>query len=318
MIGLQLFPIAYEWVGGGRHATDFGAPAYLAVAAVVLLSILLVNRYGSPMLRNMAVLVGMLVGAALAYGLGMGSFHSVQESPWLTVPYPFYFGLPTFSLIPIATMVVVMIVQMVESMGLFVAIGDIVDKPVEEKQVINGLRANGLASTIAGMFAAFPFIAFMENVGLVILTGVRSRWVVAISGLLMCSVALVPKAGAIIASMPTAALGGAGIAMFGVVAAAGIQTLGQGRLRAQSLQRADRRLHPRRRAGAGAGPGPVQAIARVVAAVPAQQRGHRLPGVGVAQRHPQRRRSVPDAAASKSATHSLWTGADHDSTRKTS
>jgi uric acid transporter len=149
----------------------------------------------------------------------------VQESPWLTVPYPFYFGLPTFSLIPIATMVVVMIVQMVESMGLFVAIGDIVDKPVEDKQVINGLRANGLASTIAGMFAAFPFIAFMENVGLVILTGVRSRWVVAVSGLLMCSVALMPKAGAIIASMPTAALGGAGIAMFGVVAAAGIQTL---------------------------------------------------------------------------------------------
>lgn len=104
----------------------------------------------------MAVLIGMLIGAGLAYGLGMGSFHSVEEAPWLTVPYPFYFGLPTFSLIPIATMVVVMIVQMVESMGLFVAIGDIVEKPVEDKQVINGLRANGLASTIAGMFAAFP------------------------------------------------------------------------------------------------------------------------------------------------------------------
>jgi xanthine/uracil permease len=105
---------------------------------VVLLTILLVNRYGSPLLRNMAVLVGMLVGAGLAYGLGMGNFHSVEEAPWLTVPYPFYFGLPTFSLIPIATMVVVMIVQMVESMGLFVAIGDIVDKPVEDQQVVNG------------------------------------------------------------------------------------------------------------------------------------------------------------------------------------
>jgi len=133
VIGLQLFPIAYEWVGGGRNASNFGAPAFLAVAVVVLLTILLVNRYGSPLLRNMAVLVGMLVGAGLAYGLGMGNFHSVEEAPWLTVPYPFYFGLPTFSLIPIATMVVVMIVQMVESMGLFVAIGDIVDKPVEDQ-----------------------------------------------------------------------------------------------------------------------------------------------------------------------------------------
>ncbi len=276
VIGLQLFPIAYEWVGGGRHASDFGAPAYLAVAAVVLLSILLVNRYGSPMLRNMAVLVGMLVGAALAYGLGMGSFHSVQESPWLTVPYPFYFGLPTFSLIPIATMVVVMIVQMVESMGLFVAIGDIVDKPVEEKQVINGLRANGLASTIAGMFAAFPFIAFMENVGLVILTGVRSRWVVAVSGLLMCSVALVPagrRDHRLDADRSPRRCRDRHVRRG---RGGGDPDPGQGRLRAQSLQRADRRLHHRRRPGAGAGPGPVQATARVVAAVPAQQRGHRL------------------------------------------
>ncbi|MGK4845962.1 solute carrier family 23 protein, partial [Salmonella enterica] len=86
------------------------------------------------------------------------------------------------------TMIVVMIVQMVESMGLFLAIGDIVEKPIEEEEAINGLRANGLASAIAGMFAAFPFIAFMENVGLVVLTGVRSRWVVAVSGVLMCLV----------------------------------------------------------------------------------------------------------------------------------
>jgi uric acid transporter len=125
----------------------------------------------------------------------------------------------------VLTMIVVMVVQMVESMGLFVAIGGIVDKDVSEEDVVRGLRANGLASAIAGMFAAFPFIAFMENVGLVILTGVRSRWVVAISGVLMCAVALVPKIGAVVASTPAAALGGAGIAMFGVVVAAGVQTL---------------------------------------------------------------------------------------------
>ncbi|BCG22874.1 permease [Pseudomonas tohonis] len=225
VIGLQLFPIAYEWAGGGRNHSDFGAPGFLLVTLVVLAVILLVTRYGSPLLRNMSVLIGMLVGGGLAYALGMGNFHGVEEAPWLTVPVPFHFGVPTFALIPIATLVVVMIVQMVESMGLFVAIGDIVERPVEDRQVVAGLRANGLSSAIAGMFAAFPFIAFMENVGLVILTGVRSRWVVAVSGLMMCTVALIPKAGAIIASMPTAALGGAAVAMFGVVAAAGIQTL---------------------------------------------------------------------------------------------
>ncbi len=225
VIGLQLLPVAYSWVGGGKNATDFGAPAFLLVALVVLLTILVINRYGSAMMRNLAVLFGMIVGAALAYALGMGDLSSVDAAPWITAPYPFYFGVPTFAILPIATMLVVMTVQMVESMGLFVAVGEIVNKPVEEKEVVNGLRANGLASTIAGMFAAFPFIAHMENVGLVILSGVRSRWVVAVSGVMMCLIALTPKAGAFIAATPPAALGGAAIAMFGVVAAAGIQTL---------------------------------------------------------------------------------------------
>lgn len=225
VIGLQLLPVAYQWVGGGKNATDYGAPIFLFVALVVLTTILVINRYGSAMMRNLAVLLGMIVGAALAYALGMGDLSSLDAAPWITAPYPFYFGVPTFAILPIATMLVVMTVQMVESMGLFVAVGDIVSKPVEEKEVVNGLRANGLASTIAGMFAAFPFIAHMENVGLVILSGVRSRWVVAASGVMMCLIALMPKAGAFIAATPPAALGGAAIAMFGVVAAAGIQTL---------------------------------------------------------------------------------------------
>lgn len=225
VIGLQLFPVAYDWVGGGRNAANFGAPLYLMVAVVVVLTILLINRFGTPLLRNLAVLIGMIVGTLLGCALGMGNFHGVAEAPWATLPVPFHFGMPIFALVPALTMIVVMIVQMVESMGLFLAIGDIVEKPIQEEEAINGLRANGLASAIAGMFAAFPFIAFMKNVGLVVLTGVRSRWVVAVSGVLMCLVALVPKAGAVIAATPPAALGGAGIAMFGVVAAAGIQTL---------------------------------------------------------------------------------------------
>ena len=225
VIGLQLFPVAYDWVGGGRDSAQFGALPYLSVTLFVTLVILAINRFANAFLRNLAVLIGLIAGGALGCALGMGNFSSVGHAPWLTVPYPFHFGTPVFSLVPVLTLIVVMVVQMVESMGLFVAIGGIVDKEVSEDDVIRGLRANGLASAIAGMFAAFPFIAFMENVGLVILTGVRSRWVVATSGVLMCIVALVPKIGAVVASTPSAALGGAGIAMFGVVVAAGVQTL---------------------------------------------------------------------------------------------
>ncbi|WP_069352574.1 nucleobase:cation symporter-2 family protein [Burkholderia cenocepacia] len=225
-IGLQLFPVAYQWAGGGDAAKlQFGELSFLAVALVVAVVILAVNRFANAFLRNLSVLIGLVAGSLLAIALGMGNFTNVAAAPWFTVPYPFHFGTPVFAIVPVLTMVVVMIVQMVESMGLFVAIGDIVEKQVSEEDVVRGLRANGIASAIAGTFAAFPFIAFMENVGLVILTGVRSRWIVAVSGVLMCVVALVPKIGAIVASTPSAALGGAGIAMFGVVVAAGVQTL---------------------------------------------------------------------------------------------
>ncbi|MFX1765606.1 nucleobase:cation symporter-2 family protein [Paraburkholderia sp. A1RI-2L] len=226
VIGMQLFPVAYQWVGGGdTKSADFGSLPFLGVTLLVATVILLINRFGSPFVRNLSVLIGLVLGTGLAVALGMGHYSNVAATPWFTLPVPFYFGRPEFSIVPIATMAVVMIVQMVESMGLFVAIGDIVDKEVSEEDVVRGLRANGVASAIAGMFAAFPFIAFMENVGLVILTGVRSRWIVATSGVLMCAVALVPKVGAVVAATPSAALGGAGIAMFGVVVAAGVQTL---------------------------------------------------------------------------------------------
>ena len=227
VIGLQLFPVAYQWAGGGEDAQQhFGALPFLSVALFVALVILAVNRFANAFLRNLSVLIGLVAGSVLACALGMGDFAQRRtRRRGSRCRCRFTSACPCSPLVPVLTMIVVMVVQMVESMGLFVAIGDIVDKNVSEEDAVRGMRANGLASAIAGMFAAFPFIAFMENVGLVILTGVRSRWVVAVSGVLMCVVALVPKIGAIVASTPAAALGGAGIAMFGVVVAAGVQTL---------------------------------------------------------------------------------------------
>ena len=162
VIGVQLFPVAYAWIGGGYGAATFGALPFLLVALTVLVTILAVNRFGGPLLRNLAVLTGIAVGTVLGFVLDMSNFSSVADAPWFTLPTPFHFGVPTFAVVPILTMVVVMTVQMVESMGLFLAIGDIVEKPIHDKEAINGLRANGLASAIAGIFAAFPFIAFIR------------------------------------------------------------------------------------------------------------------------------------------------------------
>ena len=154
---------------------------------------------------------------------------------------------------------------------------------------MRGMRANGLASAIAGMFAAFPFIAFMENVGLVILTGVRSRWVVAISGVFMCVVALVPKFGAVVASTPAAALGGAGIAMFGVVVAAGMQTLAKVDFERNRYNVLIVGFTIATALIPGDGAASLQAYARLDAALPAQRRGAGMPRVGRVERGAERR-----------------------------
>ncbi|CAG2155140.1 nucleobase:cation symporter-2 family protein [Cupriavidus numazuensis] len=226
-VGLSLFPVSFHWFGGGRGAPDFGSPVFFAVGFGVVALILLINRHRSELVRNLAVMIGLLVGGAVAWMLGMGNFDEVSRAPWFTMVTPFAFGMPVFDIGAITTMVIVMVVQMVESMGLFVAVSEIVKRPITEQDATRGLRANGLASAIGGMFAAFPYIAFMENVGLVIVTGVRSRWVVATCGVMLCAVALVPKIGSLFASIPPAALGGAAMVMFGVVVAAGIKTLGR-------------------------------------------------------------------------------------------
>ena len=209
------------------NVANFGTPIYFGVGMLVVAVILIVNRFGSEFVRNLSVLIGLIAGALLATALGMGNFSEVGRAPWFTMVRPFYFGLPIFDAGAIVTMIIVMTVQMVESMGLFIAIGEIVKRPLTSEQATRGLRANGLASAIGGMFAAFPYIAFMENVGLIIVTGIRSRWVVATCGLLLCCVALVPKIGAIFSSIPSAALGGAAMVMFGIVGAAGVKTLGR-------------------------------------------------------------------------------------------
>ena len=116
-IGVQLLPVAYQWAGGGRGNADFGDPLFLGVALLVLVVILALNRLGSPLLRKLAVLGGMAVGALVAGLMGMGNLQPVHDAPWLIAPMPFQFGLPSFALLPFLTIAIVMVVQTVESMG---------------------------------------------------------------------------------------------------------------------------------------------------------------------------------------------------------
>jgi len=225
VIGVSLLPVGVNWAAGGVGNKNYGSLTFLAVAGIVLVAILLINKYFKGFVANIAVLLGLVIGMIIAIPLGLVSFDGVSKAAWLGIDTPFYFGLPSFDVGAIIAMVLVMLVVMVESTGDFLAIGEIIDKPIGEQDLARGLRADGLATMLGGILNSFPYTAFAQNVGLVGLTGVKSRFVVATSGGILVLMGLFPKLATIIASMPNAVLGGAGIAMFGIVAASGIKTL---------------------------------------------------------------------------------------------
>jgi len=230
IIGVVLLSVAALDVGGGggSRASDpptFGALDNLALAGFTLLIILLLYRFFTGFIATIAVLIGLVVGTAAGVVFDFTDFSRVEETDWFGFVTPFYFGAPTFKLAAIISMVIVMLITMVETTGDVFACGEIVEKPVDKEDVARALRADGLATTLGGIFNSFPYTCFAENVGLVRLTKVKSRYVVATAGVFMIIIGLIPKVGSVVAAIPPPVLGGAGIALFGTVAVIGIQTL---------------------------------------------------------------------------------------------
>jgi NCS2 family nucleobase:cation symporter-2 len=203
----------------------YASPANIGISAVVLISILLIARFAKGFVANISVLLGIIIGAALAVALGKMGFDKVADASWFGLILPFHFGMPTFDLVMILTMTLVMIVVMIESTGMFLALGDMTGKPVTQPMLSAGLRTDGLGTLIGGIFNTFPYTSFSQNVGLVGVTGIKSRFVCVAGGLILIVLGLVPKMGALVESVPTMVLGGAGLVMFGMVAATGIRIL---------------------------------------------------------------------------------------------
>jgi NCS2 family nucleobase:cation symporter-2 len=224
-IGLSLFPVAVNWAGGGNSTGQFGALPYLGVAAAVLAVILLINQFMRGFWVNVSVLIGMALGYALAGSLGMVDLSGIDSAPAFQVVTPNHFGAPKFSLAPILSMCLVVVIIFVESAGMFLALGKITGQEIDQKQLRRGLLCDASATFFAGFMNTFTHSSFAQNIGLVQMTGVRSRYVTAVAGLFLVSLSLLPKAAFMVASIPPAVLGGAGIAMFGMVAATGIKIL---------------------------------------------------------------------------------------------
>ncbi|WP_246026595.1 nucleobase:cation symporter-2 family protein [Paracoccus luteus] len=203
----------------------YAAPGNIGVALVVLAVILLVARFARGFLSNIAVLIGIVVGGVVAAAMGLMHFEKVASAAWFAPIAPFHFGMPTFDPVMIVTMSLVMLVVMIESTGMFLALGDIVGRKVTQPALAAGLRADGVGTLLGGIFNTFPYTSFSQNVGLVGVTGVRSRFVCVVGGVIMVVLGLIPKMGALVEALPTVVLGGAGLVMFGMVAATGIRIL---------------------------------------------------------------------------------------------
>ena len=200
-----------------------------AIGTIVI--IVLIQRLFKGFMGTLSVLLGLVIMTGVAFAMGKTNFSDVGESSWVAVTQPFFFGLPQFSITAIFAMIIVMAVTAVETTGDVFATGEVVGKRIAPRDIANALRADGLSTLLGGVLNSFPYTCFAQNVGLVRLTRVKSRWVVTAAGVFMIFLGLLPKAAAIVAAIPQPVIGGASLAMFANVAVVGIQTLAKVDLR---------------------------------------------------------------------------------------
>jgi uric acid transporter len=224
IIGVSLMRVAAGWFGGGT-GPDFGNPAAVGMGFFTLVVIIAIERFAPEGLRRVSILLGLLIGTVVAVPLGMTDWSHMGDYSWIGFVTPFQFGLPSFQISSIIALLIVGIVIMTETTGDIVAVGEIVDEKITPRRLADGLRADGLGTVIGGVFNTFPYTAFAQNVGLVAITGVKTRHVATVAGLILVLLGLLPKMAAVVEGIPLPVLGGAGVALFGMVAASGVRTL---------------------------------------------------------------------------------------------
>lgn len=225
-IGLTLLPVAARWaMGGNATADDFGSPQNLLLAFVTLLFVLILSKVPIGAVSRLSILLAIVAGTIFAAFLGRVDFSQVGEGAIFAFPTPFAFGWPTFEIAAIISMFIVILVTLTETTADILAVGEIVGTKVDKKRIADGLRADMLSSAVSPVFGTFTQSAFAQNVGLVAITGVKSRFVVTAGGVVLVILGLLPVLGRVVGEIPSPVLGGAGIVLFGSVAASGVRTL---------------------------------------------------------------------------------------------
>jgi xanthine permease len=236
VIGLSLIGADISLIAGQQYNTDFktgqltpiksfGTPSHIALAGLVILLIVVITRFTKGFISQIAVLLAIIIGTLIAWPMGLLDFSTVSHAKWFGIAEPFHFGAPTFKFAAIASMCIVMLVTYTESTADMLAVAEMVDKELTPNDLARGLATDGLSGLLAGFMNSFPDTAYAENVGLIGMTKVKSRWVVTVCGCLLLLMGVIPKVGQIVAGLPGPVIGGAATVMFAMVTSIGVRTL---------------------------------------------------------------------------------------------
>lgn len=233
LIGLGLMEVGITDFGGGAGAENYGAPQNLLLGLFVLTIIIIANRFGKGLVKVGAVAIGLIIGYFVSIPLGLIDLTEVAEAGWLTVPQPFKYGI-SFEWGLLAPWIMAYIITTVESIGDLTAVAEVSGEKVDNQQHIDrlsgGIMADGVGSALAAVFNSLPNSTFSQNIGVIQITKVGSKVVgIAVAAILFL-LGLVPKIGALVSVMPSPVLGGATIALFGMVATSGMKIVTKGGL----------------------------------------------------------------------------------------
>ena len=226
IIGINLMPVAMNYLAGGEGAKNYGDTKNLMLGGITLLIILILQRFTKGFLKSIAILIGLAIGTSLAGIFGMVDIKQVGDAHWFGFPIPFRFSGFGFDVSSILVFFIVAVVSLIESTGVYHALSEITGRKLERKDFRKGYTAEGLAIILGSIFNAFPYTAYSQNVGLVSLSGAKKNNVIYGMVILLLICGCIPKLGALANIIPLPVLGGAMIAMFGMVMAYGVSILG--------------------------------------------------------------------------------------------
>jgi len=226
LIGTGLMKIGIN-VATGLNTPGFGKPVTLGLAALMIVLIIVISRYSRGFVKALSLFVTMMIGYVASAALGLLNFSTVADAQWVAIPQPLpYGGFVWPGLVGLIAVIVCFFATAVETTGHTLAVCRITGVPQDSWRIRGAVANDGIGSTISALFGGMALTSYSQNIGVISLTGVGSRFVVAAGGAFLVVMALIPKVGAIIALMPSAVLGGVLLFMFGMVASVGIDIIG--------------------------------------------------------------------------------------------